>query len=213
MEGISISNSKWCVSETYADHCIPCNLDLPDDVAGAVQLLEYSIALPNFVSNAKSLFDREKGDESAEEVHKLLQQALETQQALRKFDSYMPSKWGYRCVTTVSSVISEDEIDDLEAWPGPVHSYQDINVSSIRNNNRVNQMLCSSTVIDALEWLDPAGYTNDERYAAAQRRVQSLVDDICYRVPFHLWSQLVENKAGAEEYDRTSKQRRPSQHP
>lgn len=180
--------------------------DLPDDTTGAFKILECSIALPYFVSNAKSLIDREKTDESIKEVTKLLEQALETQQAFRNWELYMPSKWAPRSTASVSCTIDQDQIEDMEAWPGPMHTYEDVNVSSIRNNNRVNQMLCSSIVIDTLRWLDPAGYTSDERYDNAKNRVQSLVDDICYSVPFHLWGQVLGDNTGSEEYNRTGRQ-------
>jgi hypothetical protein len=87
------------------------------------------------------------------------------------------------------SPVDVTNIEEAEAWSGSVHVYKNINVSSISSNFHVNQMLCCSVVIDALEWLSPDDHNKDERYELATSKIQSLVDDICCSVPYHLSSQ------------------------
>lgn len=179
--------------------------DLPDIETDAAKLLECSIALPGFVSNAKYSLQQHRTAASTKDIEKLLNQGLSFQQTLRKWELYMPSKWTYQSTPGVTCTVDQETVDDMEAWPGPMHTYEDINIASIRNNNRVNQMLCSSIVMNALRWLDPTTYVNDERYTTAKNRVQGLVDDVCYSVPFHFWGQVLGDKTGLKEHNRTGK--------
>lgn len=98
----------------------------------------------------------------------------------------MPVQFGYKSVMHVTTVPRDDNVATTELWPGPVHDYRDAHTASIRNNNRVSQLLCSKVVIGALRRLNPERYMEDRRYRAAVYRVQYVVDDIAASVPFNL---------------------------
>lgn len=178
--------------------------DLSDHQLDSSQSPERSIESFKFTSNGKVLFEREKTAESKEEITRLLEQASTTQQALRDWEPYMPQKWAHRSTAYAPHTTHEGPIEEAEAWPGPIHIYEDVNVSSLRNNNRVNQMLCSSFIMEALKWLDGTRYTNDPRYHTAKYRVQTLVDDVCYSVPFHLLDHI-RSDSETKDYNKTSK--------
>lgn len=164
-------------------------------------LIEKSIKLPGLLAKSKPLLSSEKTAQTTAEITMMLQEAYEVQQALSKWELQIPPQWGYRSISNhianQSTIVDFEQIEELEVWPGPtMHVYKDVHIACIRNNNRVSQILCSSVVIDALKWLtpDPAQYMLDERYTTARIRLQSLVDDICYSVPFHLYGpDVIEN--------------------
>lgn len=179
--------------------------DLADSHLGNMKWVECSIAPLRFVKNGKYLFAQERTAQSNREISDLLEQALATQQSLRKWEPHIPSKWAHRAASSVSYSLELDQIDEMDTWPGPLHTYEDVNVASIRNNSRVNQMLCSSIIIESLRWLDSDDCTNDTRYRTAKHRLQSLVDEICYCVPFHLWGQVLGENSTSEVCSRSSK--------
>lgn len=118
----------------------------------------------------------------------------------------MPVQFGYKSVMQVTTVPHEDNAAATELWPGPVHEYRDPHTASIRNNNRVSQLLCCNVVIGALRWLDPEKYMEDVRYRAAVYRVQYLVDDIAASIPFNLGytSQRAAQEKGKQRGEESS---------
>ena len=152
-------------------------------------LIEYSIRLPGVLADAKKMLRLSQNPESIAKINELLRNAYTLQHELSSWELNMPSHFAYKTMehSGPNDSASESEVVHSEVWqPGPVHVYQDVQIASIRNNNRVSQLLCSSVVIDSLKWLDLEGYTDDRRYKAASYRVRYLVDDIAASVPFHL---------------------------
>lgn len=160
----------------------------------ATNLLEFSVLLPCMLARAKTLFALEQDGETISEVTALLHQAHEIQQALPQWGSQMPAQWCYSSVANIATKANMDKVEEMETWPGVLHIYTDVHVACIRNNTRVSQVLCSSMVIDALKWLDPLHFQMDERFTLAKARLQTLIDDICYSVPFHLYGPEVVHK-------------------
>ena len=153
-------------------------------------LIEHTIRLPGVLADAKKLLVLSQTSESIAKVNELLRDAYTLQHEIFSWELNMPSHFAYKTMeysTPNNDSGSESEIVHSEVWrPGPVHIYRDVQIASIRNNNRVSQLLCSSIVIDSLKWLDPEDYMEDRRYKAAAYRVRYLVDDIAAIVPFHL---------------------------
>ncbi|KAF2160561.1 hypothetical protein M409DRAFT_70317 [Zasmidium cellare ATCC 36951] len=168
--------------------------DAEGENTAASSLLEFSVLLPNILAKAKNLFALDQDGETISEVTALLHQAHEMQQALLQWESQMPAQWCYSSVANIPTRAKMDKIEEMETWPGVLHIYKDVHVACIRNNTRVSQILCSSVVIDALKWLDPLHFQMDERFTLAKMRLQSLVGDICYSVPFHLYGPDVVHK-------------------
>lgn len=171
--------------------------DSESEETAASSLLQFSVELPNLLARAKILFASEQNGESISEVTALLHQAFEIQQALLHWESHMPAQWCCSSVANIPSKPNMENVEEMQTWPGVLHIYQDVHVACVRNNYRISQMLCSSIVIDALKWLDPLHFSTDERYASAKARLQSLVDDVCYSVPFHLYGPEVVHKIRA----------------
>jgi hypothetical protein len=169
-------------------------------------LIEYSIRIPNLLANAKELLVLDQTVDSIAKVNKLLHDSYNLQHALFDWELNTPPEFGYKSIyhsAPSGGVASEYETIRSEVWrPGLVHVYEDLQMASIRNNNRVSQLLCSSVVIDSLKWLDPENYIEDRRYKAAAYRLRYLVDDIAASVPFYLGYRLADEDSPFEKGSR-----------
>ena len=140
------------------------------------------------LAKAKQLLDHEsiRTPNSIWEVNRVLHETYDLQNELFQWDMNMPPHFGYRSTSNTSSLLEKDATSPPEAWPPSIHFYNNVHTASIRNNNRVSQLLCSNVVVQALKWLDPEGFSADGRFKAAVYRIQYLVNDIAASVPFHL---------------------------
>jgi hypothetical protein len=167
------------------------------------RLIEHSIHLPGVLADAKDLLIRPQCLHTIAKVNELLDKAYNLQRKLFDWELNMPPEFAYKTAehsASTSEDSSESEIIRSDVWrPGSVHIYESVQGASIRNNNRVSQLLCSSVVIDSLKWLDPAGYMEDRRYKATAYRVRYLVDDITASVPFHLGYRSAEEDLYSEK--------------
>ena len=168
-------------------------------------MIEHSIQLPDILAKAKNLLVLERNEKTIRKVNDLLQSAYDLQHELFEWDLNMPPQFSCKTLfhssgpfppaTKNESSFAEEALES-DVWrPGPIHIYEDLQIASIRNNNRVSQLLCSSVVIDSLKWLDPEGYAGDRRYKAAAYRVRYLVDDVVASVPFHLGYRLSDSSS------------------
>lgn len=176
-----------------------------DSNQSSTSSLRSSMKMPDVLARARTLLDEDaertpaafqqvrvgedaksRTELTLEQVEGLLREAYDLQNELYRWDMNMPAQFGYKSVMHITAVPRDDNVKVTQVWPGPVHEYRDVHTASIRNNNRVSQLLCSNVVIGALRWLDPEHYMEDRRYLAAVYRVQYLVDDIAASVPFNL---------------------------
>jgi hypothetical protein len=164
--------------------------------------IEYSIKLPDLLSRGKRLSALPATLETDQLVENLLEEAHHAAQEYSKWQAQLPAHWGYKSVATCSGDVATSKIEELEVWPGPMHMYKNVHISSTRNNNRIVETLYWSIVIDALKRLQPSNYETDARYRLAKNRIQALVDDVCHSVPFHLWGQELGEKARPDGQNR-----------
>lgn len=161
--------------------------DMEADESVAGKLLQYSIRMPDVLSRAKRVLARAQTPETISEVVGLMHEAHAIQTSFAKWETRLPPAWEYRSVANVPSTLSLDCVENIQTWPGVLHIYQDVHVACVRNNNRIGQILCASTFLDAMKWLDPIDFGKHEAYAKMKGTLQALVDDVCYGVPFHLY--------------------------
>jgi hypothetical protein len=166
-------------------------------------LIEYSIRTPDLLADAKELLVLDQTIDSLAKVNQLLQDAYKLEHELFDWELNTRSEFGYKSIyhsAPSDAVASEVDTIRSEVWqPGLVHIYEDLSLASIRNNNRVLQLLCSGVVIDSLKWLNPENYMADRRYRAAAYRVRYLVDDIAASVPVYLGYRLAEEDCPLEK--------------
>lgn len=177
--------------------------DMEDNDSLAFSILDGSVDMPNLLSRACSLLSQSEGPELRARVEALLGDAIDAQNSFSTREDYVPGVWARTSFETDTGATGTRKNEDADTWSGSTQLYQDLNITTIRNNIRVNQILCSSIVIDALKWLDPEGYTKDGRYETARSRIQRLVDDICCSVPYHLSQEDVLGDVGAERHHTT----------
>ena len=175
--------------------------DTDDNNPAAYDLLETFIAMPDLLNRACSSLEHEDTPDARVRVKALFEDTLAVQDKFSTWEAFMPKQQVHGSTSSVISIIDATSVEEAEAWPGPTHVYKDLNVLSISNKMRVNRMLCSSIVTEALEWLDPVNYGKDDRYGQAKSNIQALVDDICYSVPSYLSAQKADNDSGEDSKD------------
>lgn len=168
-------------------------------------ILEHSLLLPNLLNRAKCLMSQRQNTQRTAQVQGLLDEAYSLQNELFTWDLDLPPTFGHKSYvhphTTILNAKSFNAYTTTlwEHWPGvPLHIYPDIQVATIRNNNRVSQLLCANLVLSCLQWLLPLSHYDDRRYKAAGYRIQYLVDDIVASVPFCLGFRVVEDPQGPD---------------
>ena len=168
------------------------DIDADEDPEAAEQM-SMAVALPNLLCQIKALTTLPESLETRLELEEALETAQDMQEKHTDFELRMPKQWSHRSLSMMLRRADEDNVDDLEAWPGPIHTYSNVHIASVRNNNRVCQALCSRAIMTAIAWLKPDDYFSDEGYCIARNRVQELVDHICFSVPFQTGQQIGEN--------------------
>ena len=168
--------------------------DLEECAPGAYYLLEQSVTLPDILSRAKMLLASERPPAAA--LTRLLLEISGARQALGSWELNLPPEWCHKSVANLDGQLDSEHVEDAEAWPGPMLTYTDVHMASIRNTNRISQMSCASTIIEILRKLDSARYRQHELFSQAKNQILALVDAVCASVPFHLWGQDLREKTG-----------------
>ncbi len=153
--------------------------DLGDQTPESYDMLKTAIEVPNLLHRAKTVLAWSDLSGATEELEEVLGQAVSLQRKLSAQERGMPPQWAFKSTACMTGIVENDKVETTEAWPGPIHSYGDIYMASIRNNNRVTQILCSCVVLDTLKRLGLDTHDEDERFKAARHKVQSLADEIC----------------------------------
>lgn len=128
--------------------------DLEGDDSAATLLIRSLIRLPGLLVKAKSVLYTERTPEMTLAITALLQEAEEIQRDLVDWETQHPDRW--KPSSVANSPIHEEVamVEELNTWLRAVHLHRDVYAACMRNNERVNQMLCSSVVGDALKWLN-----------------------------------------------------------
>ena len=175
--------------------------DTEDNNLPAYDLLETFIAMPDLLNRACSSLNHDDTPDGRVRVKALLQDALAAQDRLSTWEAVMPKHWVQSSTASTIYTIDDTNVEEADAWPGPMYVYKDLKVLSISNKMRVSQMLCSSVVAEALQWLDPEYYSKDTRYELAKNNIKTLVDGICYGVPLHLSAEKADVDSDKESKD------------
>ena len=94
-------------------------------------------------------------------------------------------KWHFHTVGMEYDV--PDNLAEAEAWPGPLHVYQDVPLASIVNDYRVCRIFCQRVIMACTTWLSLGGnYPVTQAYNNAVFTIQKMVDEISACVKFHL---------------------------
>ena len=164
------------------------------------EMLRTSSGMPILLNRACSLLSQSDSPELRVQLETLLEDALDAQKNLSAFHGRMTKEWADASFETTSASETHED-GEASMWLRSTGMYKDTDVASARSNTRVNQMLCSSVIIEALKWLHPETYSKDERYQSAKSRIHDLVHDICRTVPFHLFEDGIGDGIGQDVAD------------
>lgn len=159
-----------------------------DDLSPEALITGYEVEMTSILHRAQQVLSMPPSSQAiADEVSILLQQTTSMEQRLDHWATLIPESWYAKTAIVATDPLPEGGLEDLEVWPGPLHAYPSAQVSMARNHARALQILCGDVVNGARAWLNPAGCFQYLQYRLTRNKVQALVDEICYSVPFHQW--------------------------
>ncbi|KAK7532978.1 uncharacterized protein J3D65DRAFT_633947 [Phyllosticta citribraziliensis] len=160
-----------------------------------------SMGVANIRAELKKVLDMPDGVQKVTEARKLLESAIKVDNSLQTWWDWLPDKWQPRTVSMVYEL--DPDVQQAARWLGPVHVYPDIYAAHVLNDYRICRITTQTVVLAACSAISPD--LSDEEAAAMTRRAryitQTLVDDVCASVPFHL-DYSVQQQADVGPQDR-----------
>ncbi|MCJ1400211.1 hypothetical protein MMC11_003415 [Xylographa trunciseda] len=148
-------------------------------------LVVLSMQIPTLRATAKELLQRRPMNmDTASEVVDLMHEAQRVDRETAAWTFKIPDEWKY---TTVGMIQDMENPATAQFYPGPMHGYHDLWGANIWNNYRSNRIFCHMIILNCLERLIPSWervYTTE--YQSTITTLQTLVNDVCSSVPFHL---------------------------
>jgi hypothetical protein len=161
--------------------------DMTGDVdENAVNFLAMAIEATNLQDRAKRVLKQQLSAANTKVVEDILAQARALQCRQAQCERGLSEAWSPQTTAVSTCEPNLSNIEELKAWPGPMHSYRNVHVASTLNNHRVCSISCASIIQNAIRWLQPETYLQNPEYCSARSRIQHLVDDVCHSVPSQL---------------------------
>lgn len=158
----------------------------------ANRLAIISLGLPNIRRYAQDILTQSPSPNKDNEIIGLMKMAEEVDQQLEHWYLTLPDNWGHRTVR----MQLEEPVDLYNApeWQGPVHVYDDLFLANIVNDYRVSRVFCQSIILGVAAALSDPGSRASvaPMLQRATYIAQSMADDVCSSVPFHLEVPLQE---------------------
>lgn len=118
-----------------------------------------------------------------------MQQLIETAKSIEvNLVSWMrtlPVGWEYRTKYIVASM--SDNIFEAPEWLGPQHTYKDVFIANLINENRIHRIVVQGIIHNCCSWLHQGSPRFEEAPEAREATVITcrMADEICASVPFH----------------------------
>jgi len=120
----------------------------------------------------------------ARKIVTLIDDAVRVDRELAAWALEVPDSWKFKELGRCERM---EDPNTAEVYPGPAHCYDDIWTARKWNIYRSYRILCQAIVLNCLERLiPPSQIASTDEYRRAAAISQSMVDDICASVPFHL---------------------------
>lgn len=141
--------------------------------------------LPNIRARANALAGTAYDAAQELEARDILEFAQMVDSNLQQWYDTLPNEWHFHTVGMEYNI--PDNLAEAEAWPGPLHVYQDVPLASIVNDYRVCRVFCQRVIMACTTWLSFGGnYPVTQAYNSAVFIVQKMVDEISACVKFHM---------------------------
>lgn len=144
------------------------------------------IDLPNIRARATSLQTLPPTLTSETEARALLTYAQTVDANLQNWSHTLPEDWYFRTAGYLASIADDIDVATAPEWPGPQHVYEDVHIANIINDYRVCRIFCQSVILACINILSPQNPHTAPEYKNAAFIIQTMVDEICACVPFHM---------------------------
>lgn len=150
------------------------------------------IDLPNLRARANTLTSSPYDPTYRLEAKEILEFAQTVDGNLEEWYRTLPSEWKHRIIGVFSETLAPEDIALAEKWPGEQHVYHDVPLASIINDYRVCRIFCRRVMMACITWLSSGREFIDESEAwdKSVLVIQTIVDEICACVPFHMSYEL-----------------------
>lgn len=156
----------------------------PYSINAPYRLSMIIIRLPGLLERARDLLPQDRDEIAIKRVKDLLADGIEMDEALKLWQFSVGDGWLPQTVGFTQAI--PHYLDTAETWIGPIHVYRDIHVASITNKHRACRLLNSMLILDCLNWLGSHRDNLQAQLAQYSYVEQTMIDDICYSIPFHL---------------------------
>ena len=177
-----VANDNWCEFPA-----------LEKDKA-ANRLTFLTLNLPNLRAAALKIFSMPQCDEKTEKVLELMEDAKRLDKKLSAWSFEIPESWQYK---TVAYVHEFGTIETAEAYYGAIHKYSDLWVAFTFNKWRTCMIYTQAIILNCAEWLSSSSHVTRIELSEARNALQTMVDEICASIPFHLGVPSGDNDEGA----------------
>jgi len=124
---------------------------------------------------------------------------------LQRWELSLTDAWRARTVGLVQEM--RDPVLLAKEWPGPIQTYEDMYIANIRNDHRICRIFCATLILKCLDSLALPGthFNIPIIRQEAQYVTESMVNEVCASVPFHMRYGLQANAhmAGQDEVGKT----------
>lgn len=168
----------------------------------ANRLTVICMELPNIRVRAEAIIEKSQDVVHWDEIESIVETTRRIDAELEHWHQTLPSNWAPKTHSMHYDLAAD--LYNAEQWPGPIHVYEDVFIANILNDYRVSRIFCQSVILTGLCWLtaarrrqkylDPG--SEDEPFEPLSDHqalfdqalyvTQTLVDEICWCVPFHL---------------------------
>ncbi|KAL9064759.1 MAG: hypothetical protein Q9157_007720 [Trypethelium eluteriae] len=160
--------------------------DCEHESTTAQRLMFVTIQLPAVRQRAKQVFADPRLMDQRDVLSQLSTSAADLDDAFARWYDSLPPRWSHQTVATLEGM--PDDLEEAEAWPGPMNVYEDLIVSNVINNHRMGRIFCQAVVIACQARLGQSreAVEQSEKYQKAVKTARDLVNAVCATVPFHL---------------------------
>jgi hypothetical protein len=140
--------------------------------------------------------------EIAQQMLAVIDKAQEMDRNLEAWAHSLPSFWE----PWTTKIVTEEPADvtTAEFWPGPVYSYQDLNIAAITNEYRISRVLCNGVVRDLVQALPIESQTEaiQRAYTKAIYVARNMCNDFSSTLPFLLGFDYYSRPGACPEEER-----------
>lgn len=158
----------------------------------ANNLTKLTLRVPKIRMLADRLFCEKRSESTTSAILQLIECCQHLDSALLTWRETTPEHWKYTSQPNFTSILCNFDPETSEVYPGNVDVYPDVWTAKAWNSYRTTRILVQAIILRSAAWL-AGGNIQDPRVISqiavalqARQVVQTMVDEICASVPFHL---------------------------